>query len=66
MLTKDNNYKIMKLFFDNPDNKFHIREIARQTKLSAPGVLKILKKLKDETLLVSERERLGKRQSLKE
>src|SRR4030067_3698104 len=56
MLTKDNNYKVMKLFFDNPEKKFHIREIARQTKLSAPGVLKILKKLKDETLLVSERE----------
>jgi len=56
MLTKDNNYKVMKLFFDNPEIKFHIREIARQTGLSAPGVLKILKKLKDETLLVSERE----------
>ncbi|MGD0995593.1 MAG: nucleotidyltransferase domain-containing protein [Candidatus Bathyarchaeia archaeon] len=46
----------MKLFFDNPDGKFHIREIARQTNLSAPGVLKILKKLKKETLLVSEKE----------
>ncbi len=58
MLTKDNNYKVMKLFFDNPENKFHIREIARQTKLSAPGVLKILKKLKKETLLISERENI--------
>ena len=56
MLTKDNNYKVMKLFFDNPEKKFHIREIARQTNLSAPGVLKILKKLKKETLLVSEKE----------
>jgi predicted nucleotidyltransferase len=46
----------MKLFFDSPDAKFHIREIARQTKLSPPGVLKILKKLKEETLLVSQRE----------
>jgi len=46
----------MKLFLDNPDAKLHIREIARQTKLSPPGVLKILKKLKEETLLVSERE----------
>lgn len=58
MLTKDNNYKVMKLFFDNPEKKFHIREIARQTSLSAPGVLKILKKLKEETLLVSERENI--------
>ncbi len=55
MLTKDNNYKVMKLFFDNPDKKFHVREIARQTGLSAPGVLKILKKLKEKTLLVSEK-----------
>jgi len=56
VLTKDNNYKVMQLYFDNPDKKFHIREIARQTGLSPPGVLKIVKKLKEETLLVSERE----------
>ena len=56
MLTKDNNYKVMKLFFDYPERKFHIREIARQTNLSPPGVLKILKKLKKENLLVSEKE----------
>lgn len=56
MLTKDNAYKIMKLFFDSPDKKFYIREIARLTGLSAPGVLKILKKLKKENLLKSERE----------
>ena len=58
MLTKDNNYKVMKLFFDNPEKKFHIREIARQTGLSAPGVLKILKKLETESLLVSKRENI--------
>jgi predicted nucleotidyltransferase len=56
MLTKDNNYLVMKLFFDNPNRKFYIREIARQTCLSPPGVLKILKKLKKENLLVSEKE----------
>ncbi len=56
MLRKDNNYKVMKLFFDSPDKKFHIREIARQTGLSPSGVLIILKKLKEETLLVSEKE----------
>jgi len=55
MLIKDNNYKVMKLFFDNPDKKFHIREIARRTNLSAPGVLKILRKLKNEKLLLSEK-----------
>jgi predicted nucleotidyltransferase len=45
----------MKLFFDNPEKSFHIREIARLTGLSAPGVLKILKKLKEENLLESEK-----------
>lgn len=60
MLTKDNNYKVMKLFFDNPDKKFHIREIARLTDLSAPGVLKILKKLKEEGLLLSEKGKVVK------
>ena len=56
MLTKDNAYNVMKLFFDSPDRKVYIREIARQTGLSPPGVLKILKKLKKENLLVSEKE----------
>jgi predicted nucleotidyltransferase len=55
MLTKDNSLKIMKLFFDSPEKSFHIREIARLTYLSAPGVLKILKKLKDGGLLESEK-----------
>ena len=45
----------MKLFFDTPEKSFHIREIARLTGLSAPGVIKILKKLKEENLLASER-----------
>lgn len=58
MITKDNNYKIMKLFFDNPEKQFHIRETARLTRLSAPGVLKILKKLKKENLLVSEKNKI--------
>ena len=43
MIIKDNNYKVMKLFFDSPEKKMHIREIARMTKLSPPGVLKIVK-----------------------
>ena len=58
MLIKDNNYKVMKLFFDNPDKKFHIREIARQTGLSASGVLIILKRLKAQNFLESEKENL--------
>jgi predicted nucleotidyltransferase len=46
----------MKIFFDRPEEKFHIREIARMTKLSAPGVMKILDKLEKEGLLVTKKE----------
>jgi predicted nucleotidyltransferase len=55
MITKDNNYKVMKLFFGNPDGKIHLREIARQVHLSAPGVSKIVARLKNEGLLLSEK-----------
>ncbi|MBI5224534.1 nucleotidyltransferase domain-containing protein [Candidatus Micrarchaeota archaeon] len=55
MITKDNNYKVMKLFFDSPQEKIHIRKIARLVGLSAPGVIKIVSRLKTEGLLVSER-----------
>ncbi len=55
MLTKDNNYAVMRLFFDEPNKKIHIREIARLAGLSAPGVAKIVSKLKKEKLLQSEK-----------
>jgi DNA-binding transcriptional ArsR family regulator len=55
MLTKDNNYKVMRLFFLAPEKRFHIRELARLTKLSPPGVTKILKRLKKAGLLISKR-----------
>ncbi|MEK6954668.1 MAG: nucleotidyltransferase domain-containing protein [Candidatus Micrarchaeota archaeon] len=55
MITKDNNYRVMKLFFDGPDRKIHIRAIARLLKLSAPGVSKIVARLKKEGLLSSEK-----------
>lgn len=58
MLTKDNTYKIMKLFFDYPDKEFHIRKIARLTKLSPPGTVKIVKKLKKEGLLNTKKEKI--------
>jgi predicted nucleotidyltransferase len=53
MITKDNNYKVMKLFLDSPDRMFHIREIARLTGISSTGVIKIVKRLKEEKLLTS-------------
>ncbi len=53
MLTKDNNYKVMGLFFGSPEKEFHIRQISRMTGLSAPGVAKIVCRLKKEGLLSS-------------
>ncbi len=55
MITKDNNYKVMKLFFDSPNGKIHLREIARRVHLSAPGVSKIVSRLKKEGLVRSEK-----------
>jgi len=55
MITKDNNLKVMELFFKSPYSSFHIREIARLTGLSSTGVIKIIKKLKKEKLLLSKK-----------
>jgi predicted nucleotidyltransferase len=53
MITKDNNLKVMELFFKFPHRNFHIREIARLTGLSSTGVIKIVKRLNKEKLLVT-------------
>ncbi|SRR3989344_2069040 len=53
MITKDNNLKIMELFFKYPYGRFHIREIARLTNLSVTGVIKIINRLKKERLVIS-------------
>ena len=58
MLTKDNNLRVMRLFFESPEKKFHIREIARLTGLSAAGVIKILARLKDEELIDLQKEKM--------
>ena len=55
MITRGSDYKVMKLFFDNQEKKFHIRQIARLVRLSAPGVLKVVARLKKKGLLASER-----------
>ena len=42
MITKDNNLKVIEVFFKNPDKSFHIRELARMTGLSSTGIIKSL------------------------
>lgn len=58
MITKDNNLKVMKIFFKNPNKTFHIRELSRLTNLSSTGIIKIVKRLKKEDLLVSKRDKI--------
>ena len=55
MITKDNNLKVMELFFKFPYRDFHIRELARLTGLSSTGIIKIIKKLKKESLLIAKK-----------
>lgn len=57
MITKDNISKVMKLFFEQPERKFHLRELERLTKLSLPGVRKIVEKLEREGLLLAKKEK---------
>jgi len=58
MITKDNNLKVMEIFFKFPYKTFHIRELARLTNLSSAGIIKIVKRLKTERLLVSKKTRV--------
>lgn len=48
--------KIMRIFYDNKNKKFHLREIARETKLNANSVSRFLKKLEEEKLLRAEKQ----------
>ena len=60
MITKNSAYKVMKIFFEYPDRKFHLRELGRLTKLSMPGVRKIIFKLQKEKLLEVKKEKIVK------
>src|SRR3989339_2191829 len=55
MITKDNNLKVMEWFFKFPYRTFHIRELARLTGLSSTGIIKIVKRLKKEKLIVAKK-----------
>ena len=65
MITKDNNYKVMKIFFTYPEKSFHIRELARLVNLSSAGVIKIVKRLKKEGLLTSKKIKMVEEVSIK-
>jgi predicted nucleotidyltransferase len=54
VLTGCNDEKVIKLFFEGPGERLHVREVARRTGLSPPGAMKILRRLKNEGLLIEE------------
>ena len=58
MITKGNSIKILEVFFKSPEESFHIRKLARITGLSSTGVIKIIKRLKKDGLLISKKERV--------
>ncbi len=53
----NNNEKVLRIFFEKPEGKFHLRELARLTGLSSAGIIKIVKRLKEQGLLKSKKER---------
>jgi len=48
----DNENKVLRFFFDNPTEKFHIRAIARALKLNPNTILNIISKLEKKGLLI--------------
>ena len=55
-LLKPGYEKILKLFYDNKKDRFHLRDIARRTKLNENSATRFLKKLENERLLRSEKD----------
>ncbi|MBI3334054.1 nucleotidyltransferase domain-containing protein [Candidatus Pacearchaeota archaeon] len=47
--------KVLKLFIENPEREFHVREIARKLKKAPTTISTALKKYEKEGLLISER-----------
>lgn len=56
MLTKANKDKLQEIFFKAPEKKFYLRELERLTGISAPGLMKITKKLEKEEIIESKKE----------
>ncbi|MBM3234084.1 winged helix-turn-helix transcriptional regulator [Candidatus Pacearchaeota archaeon] len=55
MKNTDTKEKILELLFDFPTARFHVREISRKLKISAPAVSKALKELENHELIKIEK-----------
>lgn len=61
MLQKDNRYKILRVFFENPLPKgigFQLREISRKVKIATPSVKRYLYDLEREKLIIKTKHRI--------
>lgn len=61
MLQKDNRYRILKLFFEDPfpkDIGFQLREISRKVKLAPTSVKRYLNELEKEKLIIKKKHRI--------
>ncbi len=61
MLQKDNRYKILRVFFEDPSPKgigFQLREISRKVAIAPPSVKKYLTELEKEGLIVKAKHRI--------
>ena len=56
-MNKSNYEKVLEVFFDNPNGKFYIREIARITKLNPNTILNITNKLEKQELIKREKKK---------
>jgi|TARA_Y100000310_G_scaffold338021_1_gene426575 predicted nucleotidyltransferase len=52
MIQNYNNYRILKIFLDDPLNGFSLREISRTLKLGLPSVSNYIKQLEKEQLII--------------
>lgn len=57
MLQNNNTNKLMNIFFENPTNRFQLRELARISKISTTGVKSALLKLLDADLVIKANEK---------
>jgi len=63
MLKKDNIYKVLEIFFDNPLPEgigFQLREISRKIKLAPKSVKLYLEELEKENLIIKKKHRIHK------
>ncbi|MDP2749370.1 MAG: nucleotidyltransferase domain-containing protein [Nanoarchaeota archaeon] len=64
-LLKPGNEKVLRIFYENKGNSFHLRELARKTKLYGQSITRYLNQLEKVDILKSEKEGNLKKYSLK-